>query len=57
MTTIKVTIDNQPFILNVEILENAAEIYLLALIATDSNLVVTDKIVRAVQAENFETIG
>ena len=57
MTTIKVVIDNRPIVLEVENLANAAEVYLLALMATDSDHATTDQIVRAVQAENFETIG
>jgi hypothetical protein len=57
MTTIKVVIDNRPIILEVENLENAAEVYLLALIATNSDHAVTDQIVNAVQAADFETIG
>jgi hypothetical protein len=57
MITIKVTINNKPITLEIDDPNNAAEVYLVALESTGNDYNVTNQIVSAVQAADFETIG
>jgi hypothetical protein len=57
MITIKVTINNKPITLEIDDPNNAAEVYLVTLESTGNDYNVTNQIVNAVQAADFETIG